>query len=71
MNSKLLLSVMTLHGDTIKDLAKYLGKTEQIVSKKINEKGTEFKQGEIFKIKERYNLSAEQVESIFFASEVS
>lgn len=68
MNSKLLLSVMTLHGDTIKDLASYLGKTEQIVSKKINEKGTEFKQGEIRKIIARYGLTCEQVDRIFFAN---
>ena len=68
MNSKLLLSVMTLHGDTIKDLANYLGKTEQIVSKKINEKGTEFKQGEIRKIIIRYGLTCEQVDRIFFAN---
>lgn len=67
MNSALLRSVMTLHGDTIKDLAKYLGKTEQIVSRKINEKGTEFKQGEIRKIRKRYSLSSEQIDLIFFA----
>ena len=66
MNSALLRSVMTLHGDTIKDLAKYLGKTEQIVSKKINENGTEFKQGEISKIKKRYGLTSEQIDLIFF-----
>ena len=66
MNSALLRSVMALHGDTIKDLAQYLGKTEQIVSKKIKEKGAEFKQGEIRKIKLRYNLTCEQVDLIFF-----
>ena len=67
MNSKLLLSVMTLHGDTIRDLAHYLGKTEQIVSKKINEKGAEFKLGEMRKIISRYGLTCEQVDRIFFA----
>lgn len=66
MNSQMLRSVMVLHGDTNKDLAKLLGKTEQSVSNKINEKGTEFTQGEIAKIKTRYNLTAEQVEAIFF-----
>lgn len=66
MNSQLLRSVMVLHGHTNKDLAKLLGKTEQSISNKINEKGTEFTQGEIAKIKERYNLTAEQVEAIFF-----
>lgn len=67
MNSALLKSIMVLNGDTIKDLAEYLGKTPNSVSDKINEKGTEFKQGEIAMIKERYCLSAGQVEAIFFS----
>ena len=50
-----------------KDLADYLGISEQILSKKINENGTEFKQGEIKQIKIRYNLTADQVDLIFFA----
>lgn len=66
MNSTLLKSVMVLNGDTIRDLAEFLGKTPQSVSGKINERGTEFRQGEIAAIKERYNLSAEEVEAIFF-----
>lgn len=67
MNGNILRGIMAMYGDTIKDLAHYLGKTEQIVSKKINEKGTEFKQGEITKIKERYHLTADQIDLIFFA----
>lgn len=66
MNKKLLRSVMVLHGDKNKDLAEYLGISEQSVSAKINENNTEFKQGEIAKIRDRYNLTAEQVEAIFF-----
>lgn len=58
---------MVLHGDGNKELAEYLGISEQSVSAKINENGTEFKQGEIAKIIERYNLTAEQIEAIFFA----
>jgi hypothetical protein len=62
---------MALHGDTIRDLAEFLGISPQSVSYKINEKvinkdKIEFKQGEIAAIKERYNLSADQVEAIFF-----
>ncbi len=67
MNSKLMRSVMMLNGDTNATLAEYLGLTEQSVSNKINEKGTEFKQGEITKIKARYNLDCEMVDRIFFA----
>ena len=71
VNSAKLRSIMVLHGDTNKDLAKHLGITEQSVSNKINENGTEFRQGEIAKIKEKYNLSADEVEDIFFDSIVS
>lgn len=57
---------MVLHGDTNKALAEALGITSQSLSDKINERGTEFKQGEIAKIRDRYDLSADQVEQIFF-----
>lgn len=66
MNAKKLRSLMVLHGDTNKDLAKCLGISEQSMSNKINENGTEFKQGEIVKIKDRYNLSHKDVCTIFF-----
>lgn len=71
MNGNLLRSVMVLHGDTNASLAKYLGLTEQSVCNKINENGTEFKQGEIAKIKTRYELDSDMVDRIFFASMVS
>ena len=67
MKKELLRSIMVLHGDTNKDLADYLGISEPSVSNKINENGTEFKQGEIRMIRDRYNLTSDQVDSIFFA----
>ena len=67
MNKELLRSVMALNGDTNRDLAVFLDISEQSVSNKINENGTEFKQGEIAAIRQRYNLTAEQVTNIFFA----
>lgn len=67
MNKALLRSIMTLNGDTNATLADFLGITEQSVSNKINENGTEFKQGEISKIKARYNLESDMVDRIFFA----
>jgi hypothetical protein len=67
MNGKLLRSIMVLHGDTNATLAEFLGITEQSVSNKINENGTEFKQGEITKIKARYSLDSDMVDRIFFA----
>ncbi len=67
MNKELFKSIMVLNGDTLKTLSKVLNISEQSLSCKINEKGTEFKQGEIVKIKNHYKLTPEQVESIFFA----
>ena len=66
MNKAKLRGVMALHGDTNKDVAELLGISEQSFSCKINENGTEFKQGEITKIKDKYNLSPAEVDSIFF-----
>lgn len=66
MNKAKLKSVMALHGDTNKDLAELLEISEQSVSCKINENGTEFKQGEIVKIKDKYHLSPAEVDAIFF-----
>ena len=71
MNSAMLRSVMVLHGDTVKDLAKYLGKTEQVVRKKISENGSEFHIGEVRKIVKRYSLSSDQIDLIFFDQKVS
>ena len=67
MNKELLRSIMVLHGDTNRDLADYLGITEQSLSNKINENGTEFKQGEMRLIRKRYKLTCDQVDLIFFA----
>ena len=67
MNKELLRSIMVLHGDLNKDLADYLGISEQSVSNKINENETEFKLSEIKKIKIRYNLTKDQIDLIFFA----
>lgn len=66
MDKTLLRSIMVLNGDTNKTLADYLNISERSVSDKINENGTEFKQGEIAAIIKRYNLSEEQVSRIFF-----
>lgn len=67
MDKARLKSIMALHGDTNKDLAELLEISEQSVSAKINENGTEFKQGEITKIKDKYKLSPIEVDAIFFA----
>lgn len=71
MNSKLFKAFMVVHGDTYASLAEYLDLTEQSVCNKANENGTEFKQGEIGKLKNRWNLNADQIDSIFFNGAVS
>ena len=67
MSKKLLKIKMLEYGDTMDTLAEFLGISRQSLCNKINERGTEFRQGEIAKIKERYHLTAEEVEAIFFA----
>ena len=72
MNSNKLKSVMALFGDTGNDLAETIGISPQRFSAKLNEKnGAEFTQSEIQAIKERYNLTASDLEEIFFNKEVS
>ena len=67
-----LKSLMVLHGDTASNLACELGFTPQTFSAKINQKnGSDFTAGEIAKIKQRYGLTASEIEEIFFAKEVS
>lgn len=67
MNKLKLESIMKLHGDTGTSLASYLGMARSTFSAKLNEtNGAEFTQGEISKIKEKYSLNAEEIESVFF-----
>lgn len=68
MNKNLLVSKIKLHGDNQADLAKAIGISPQRFSAKLNETdGAEFTQGEIQKVKERYNLTSDEVDAIFFA----
>lgn len=67
MNARLLKSKMVLHGDTNVTLAEALGITPQRLSAKLNEwEGAEFTQSEIIIIKDRYHLTPEEVDAIFF-----
>ncbi len=68
MDTNMFKSKMKLHGDTNAVLAEAIGLSAQRLSAKINEtKGAEFTQGEIQRIKERYNLTNDEVDNIFFA----
>ena len=67
MNKNLLVSKIKLHGDRQEDLAEYIGVSPQRFSAKLNERdGAEFSQGEIKAIKEKYNLTSDEVDAIFF-----
>lgn len=60
-----LKEVMGLFDDNFGELAKYLDLSYQSLNKKLN-MHVDFKRTEIKKIKDRYNLDAEQVDYIFF-----
>lgn len=63
---------MARHGDTNGMLATALGKSQPTLSSKINGKRNQFfTQPEIQKIIDRYNLTPDEVMTIFFASKVS
>jgi hypothetical protein len=72
MNARKLKSVMMLHGDSGRSLSDYLGISEATFSTKINRyRGAEFTQREIQAIKDKYSLTPEEIDSIFFDIEVS
>lgn len=66
MNSNILKSKMKLKNDTQEVLAKYLGITNPTLSLKINGK-SDFLRAEIQLIKHRYNLTADEIDEIFFS----
>ena len=72
MNKNKLEAVMKLHGDTGTTLSQHLGMARGTFSIKLNgTNGAEFTQGEIMKIKSKYDLNSEQLSDIFFTKEVS
>ena len=72
MNKRLYRSKMALHGDTNASVAAALGISPQRNSAKLNgTHGADYSQQEIATLKKRWNLSAEEVDAIFFAATVS
>lgn len=71
MNANKLKAQMALHGENASVLAEALGITAPRFSQKINERGAEFNKREIMLIKERYNLTPEELDAIFFDELVS
>lgn len=66
MNKGALESKMKLFGDNQESLAKALGLTRVSFNAKINSRNASFTQQEISMIKARYNLSATDIDDIFF-----
>lgn len=67
MNKALFRSFMVKFGDTQETLANAMGISLSRLNAKINSNGAEFTQSEILFIKQRYKLSASNVDAIFFA----
>jgi transcriptional regulator with XRE-family HTH domain len=70
VNANLLKSYLVRSGDTQKELARYMGISQSALNAKINGH-IEFRQGEMNFIKMRYELSADEVNGIFFNEKVS
>lgn len=66
MNTLELKAEIARNGDTGMRLAKALGCSQQTLSRKLNNKGSEFNQKEINAIRTRYNLSYDRIGVIFF-----
>lgn len=65
MNTNLLKAYMALRGDTLNALAEALGITRQALHNKMRGR-SQFKQGEIRVICERYNLKPDDMITLFF-----
>ena len=65
MNSNILKSIIKLNEDTQEELAEYLGITNSTLSFKINGKN-DFLRAEIQLIKQRYKLTPQEIDQIFF-----
>ena len=70
MNSNLLKAMIVKNGDTQEKLAEAMGLPTSALNMRINGK-IEFRRNEINFIKQRYNLTNDEIDSIFFAEMVS
>lgn len=71
MNSRKFRAKMIEHGDTADTLAGFLHLARNTLYRKIRGENADFDQREILALKSRWNLSADDVDNIFFTDEVS
>lgn len=72
MNENFFKGTVIKNGDTYESLAEYLGISAVTLTRKVRPKyESEFTQDEIRRIKEKYHLTPEEVDEIFFADVVS
>lgn len=72
MNKNLFDLILLSHAEDQASLAEFLGLTKHHVSAKLDERGGfEFNQAEISMIKEKFSLSPEEIDNLFFNQEVS
>lgn len=64
MEKRMLQAEMILYGDSLTDLANYLGVVRQTLARKMDGE-SDFTQTEMTMIKNRYNLSDEKFAQIF------
>lgn len=71
MNKNMFKSVLSANGHNQNNLAEELKISRSTLSKKVNEKGSEFHQSEIMHMKRMYNLTDREIDLIFFSEKVS
>lgn len=72
MNKNMFVSKMKLFGDSQKSIAEAMKISLTRVNEKINEtRGAEFRKREIQFLRDRWNLTPEEVDMIFFEKKVS
>ena len=66
MDKNKLKAIMILNGDNCEKLAKYLNISKNTLYRKLKQEKTEFTRNEIAEIKEKYNLTPNEIDNIFF-----
>lgn len=66
MDSALFKYYAAKNGDNMRDVAKYLGRVPATITAYLHGNKTDFSRRDIAKLKQRWQLTPEQVDAIFF-----